>query len=968
MVVFTVQSNSYTYLSKHRGCSLHTMLWVLMVCMVFSSLVRSSDVSQIVDSGRLPGDTEPRSYVLRIEPNLETENASFTGRVDITIKVKTTTSVITLNSKDLMLHEIKLKDENTGRNIRVISWSYAREQEQVMISVDGHVLGNRIYTIRILFEGILRDDGTGFFKSAYETYSDGKKWITATQFLATKARSAFPCYDEPNFKTPFNISMKVKYEEMALSNMPAYSTVYIDEKLKNDSIKYYGKKWVHFAQTPRMSTCSVAFFSGEFELFRKTGQKINVYSHLGHLYQIEYVTNEALGLLEAMENYTGIPYAMPELNLLAVPVLGLEQVDSWGLTTYREKTLFVDHKSNSKAIVSAKMAVGHAVASQWFGNLVTPTRWDFAWMNKGLATYLQYIITATVEPEWRLEHFFIIDEQRSAMDYDLNQTQPLTTPGIMPADMDYNLADTFFKQKAAAVMRMLNDWVGEETFKKAINAYLTRNQHTATKPEQLWNAFDNTLFDQTKSGLNGNSVHTVMNTWTEKIGYPVVNVQKKDKSLVLTQQRFSSGFTNSNDMTKWFIRLSYTTNKEKHFDAKSAPNVWLDPSVKETIISIDNDVEWYIFNIQSTGFYRVNYTEENWLSLIKQLNDSPKDIHVLNRAQLIDDSFSLAKAGLLNYKIPMSIANYLKKEDDIIPWFSAMKNFDYVINRMKRCRNAFVDVKAFFFNLAYDALKIINDLVTKQKSPQHPIVIGWNALSTWVCKLEEDACSYGTMAEYFRRWENDEEISAEVKDSAFCVGIRKTYYLEKLNTFLHLYNTTKSYSERGSVINALSCAGTNQLMTYLALIMENKCPIEPIDYEDFFNALSSTSNGIVAMNYFLGKYFTDLVNNVKDGQNIAKSMFSKLVSKVSMENEIENMMQMAFKSNTPVEYRNKLVSMYQNEIEYYKKWYDNGTPETIWEYINPLAKGLPLDPSDERSITTQSPIKDDSSASSSLHK
>jgi len=89
----------------------------------------------------------------------------------------------------------------------------------------------------------------------------------------------------------------------------------------------------------------------------------------------------------------------------------------------------------------------------------------------------------------------------------------------------------------------------------------------------------------------------------------------------------------------------------------------------------------------------VNYTEDNWLSLIKQLNDSPKDVHVLNRAQLIDDSFSLAKVGLLNYRIPMSIAEYLTKEDDIIPWFSAMKSFDYVLNRMGRCRNAYIDVK-----------------------------------------------------------------------------------------------------------------------------------------------------------------------------------------------------------------------------------------------------------------------------------
>uniref|UniRef100_A0A2S2P8T3 Aminopeptidase n=1 Tax=Schizaphis graminum TaxID=13262 RepID=A0A2S2P8T3_SCHGA len=925
------------------------MLWVTAVFIVVSSFVRGYD-GQTVDSARLSGDTEPRSYALKIEPNLETENASFAGRVDITIVVKTTTTVITLNSKDLVLHEVEVTDEITGRDIRVRSLSYEEDREQVIISMEGHVLANRLYTMRIRFEGILRDDGTGFFKSAYETESEGKKWIAATQFQTTIARSAFPCYDEPHFKTPFNISIKVKEEEIALSNMPVLNT----EHYVYDSLKHQEMKWVHFARTPSMSTCSVAFFAGEFEQFNKTRRSaINVYSHLGRLYQIEYITKEAPDLLRAMENYMGIPYPMPELNLLAMPTLGLGQFDNWGLTAYREKTLFVDFKSDSKTIMSAKMAVGRAVANQWFGNLVTPTRWDFAWMNKGLAAYLQYFVTATVEPEWRLEHFFVVDMQRPAMDCDQIQRRPLTAPAIVPEDVDYYPTDKFSEQKSAAVMRMLSDWVGEDVFKKAINAYLTHNQYSAVEPEQLWNAFDNTLFDMTKSGLNGNSVRTVMNTWTEQVGYPVVNVRKKDKLLVLTQQRFLSGFTESNDTTKWFIRLSYTTNKEKNFDTKSVPTIWLDPSVNETTIPIDDDVEWYIFNIQTTGFYRVNYTEDNWLSLIKQLNDSPKDIHVLNRAQLIDDSFSLAKAGLLNYTIPMSIAEYLSKEDDIIPWFSAMKSFDYVLNRMRRCRNAYVDVKAFFFNRADNALKIINDLVAGQKSPQHPTIIGWRALSTWAYKLEENVCSLSIL-ESFRRWRNGEEISADVKNAAFCVGARQSWRTCSLDKLLDLYNTTKSYSERGSVICALSCADIQTILTYLTLIMENNCPIAPSDYEDFFNALSSTPNGITAMNYFLGKYFTDLVNNVKDGRNIAKTMFSILASKVSEKSEIENMMEMAFNSNTPDEYRNKLVPVYQNEIEEYKKWYDNGSPETIWVYINPLTKDLPLDPSD-RYTTSASP-------------
>lgn len=152
----------------------YTMLWATLVSIVVVCLVQGYD-GQTVDSGRLPGDTEPRLYTLRVEPNLKMENASFTGSVDIKVAVKTTTSRITLNAKGLVLHEIRVTDENTNRDIGVHSWSYAEDREQVMISMDRHVLANRIYTICIRFEGILRDDGTGFFKSSYETDSDGKK-------------------------------------------------------------------------------------------------------------------------------------------------------------------------------------------------------------------------------------------------------------------------------------------------------------------------------------------------------------------------------------------------------------------------------------------------------------------------------------------------------------------------------------------------------------------------------------------------------------------------------------------------------------------------------------------------------------------------------------------------------------------------------------------------------------------------
>lgn len=154
------------------------MSWATVVFVVISSLV-GGYVGQIVmttDYGMLPDDTEPLSYKLTMEPSLYKEfNSSFTGSVDIEIAVRTSTSAITLNSKDLVLHSVSVTDKSTYRSIEVRDWSYDADREQVTISLDGHVLASRVYMMRIRFEGVLRDDGTGFFRSPYDTFSNGKK-------------------------------------------------------------------------------------------------------------------------------------------------------------------------------------------------------------------------------------------------------------------------------------------------------------------------------------------------------------------------------------------------------------------------------------------------------------------------------------------------------------------------------------------------------------------------------------------------------------------------------------------------------------------------------------------------------------------------------------------------------------------------------------------------------------------------
>ncbi|VVC40903.1 Hypothetical protein CINCED_3A018294 [Cinara cedri] len=913
--------------------------------------------------GRLPDNTVPETYVLSVVPNFETANASFTGHVCILVEVKTTTPVITLNSKDLVIHKVNVTDKFTNRNVKVNSWKYAVDHEQVEIYVDEHVLANRKYTVCIFFRGILRDDGIGFFRSSYTFSLDSKKWLAATQFRPIHARSAFPCYDEPKYRTPFNLSLKINRNEIALSNTPILNTVDVNEKISDNPVAYRNMTWVHFEQTPPLATHSVGFFVGEFEILDENKQDtIKVYTHVGKLYQTEYITGGMSDLLKTIVNCTGVEYAQAKLDLLAVPELGLRgAVENWGLNTYREKLLLVDGNTMTKTKVSVKTTVERIIAQQWFGDLVTPTWWSYAWLNEGFATYFEYFATATLEPEWLLEHFFVVEIQQTGLEYDQTRKHPLSASVSTTTEFD-DIFDKITNNKGAAVLRMLNDWVGDDVFKKALNIYLTQNRYKGVMPKHLWNSFDNALFDITKSNLNGHNVHTIMNSWTSQAGYPVVEVGKTNTVLVLTQERFSVGSTVdvNDDSVKWFFRSSYTTDKDRVFN-KSAPSVWLDPAANETIVSVADDVQWYIFNVQSTGFYRVNYAEDNWLSLIRQLNSSPSAIHVLNRAQLIDDSFNLARAGRLNYSIPLSLLEYLRNEDDVVPWLSAMNCLEYVVDRMRRSQNGYDDVKAFVSELAGVALQKVNNLVAaEQQNPRYPSKIGWNVFSTWACKLDNTDC-IKTALNYFRRWQNGEEIPADIKDAAFCTGVKHGNQKGNWERMLALYKSTKTYSEKESALRALACTDNVQLLvTNLKLLLENNFPIEQQDYRAYFEALSSSPSGIAALSDFLKKHFTDIVGTVKDGEHMVTTIYSILASKVSTKNETDQMSSIS--SAAPVKFRKRFDSINRNAIEDNEKWFI-GNSVAIREFVKPgstvVSDFATPAPSSVTTAATQSPATGD---------
>uniref|UniRef100_A0A2S2NE31 Thyrotropin-releasing hormone-degrading ectoenzyme n=1 Tax=Schizaphis graminum TaxID=13262 RepID=A0A2S2NE31_SCHGA len=261
----------------------------IIAFLVLFAHVWCNDDKPTVDLGRLPYETVPERYVLSLEPDFDVKNPSFAGRVNISIAVNTTTDEITFNSKDLVLHEIGLTDDNTNSDIKIDSWKYAEDRQQVKVKTNRRILEKRKYTIRIRFNGYFNDDTSDIFYSSYNAYPLFKKRVaTNNQLLqSTHARSVFPCYDEPRFKTPFNISIKIKRNEIALSNTPILNTANIDESIIDDLTQYKNWTWVHFIQTPLISTSMVAIFVGKLKQLDKS--HLNLTTDVNSLYLDRYI-------------------------------------------------------------------------------------------------------------------------------------------------------------------------------------------------------------------------------------------------------------------------------------------------------------------------------------------------------------------------------------------------------------------------------------------------------------------------------------------------------------------------------------------------------------------------------------------------------------------------------------------------------------------------------------------------------
>ena len=554
-------------------------------------------------------DVIPINYQLTFEPDLK--KFTFIGSETISIDCKKTTKVIVMHCAELKIHSchVKCNDEIIQSAPKI-----AEKNEQLQIFLGKKIKGKA--TINLEFEGILNDRLLGFYRSQYK--QNGKtKYLATSQFEAADARRAFPCWDEPEAKATFDISIIADNKFTAISNMPVKSK------------KKIGSKTIYqFAQTPIVSTYLIYLAVGEFEyLSGNVGKiQIRVITTKGNKSKGKFSLNLGKKLLTSYEKYFGITYPLPKLDLIAVPDFAAGAMENWGAITFRETILLYDPKTSStrtKQFIAE--VISHEIAHQWFGNLVTMKWWNDLWLNESFATFMATKFVDQFYPEWDLWNQFVDDAMNTAMGLDsLKTTHPIDVKVNSPAEIR-EIFDAISYDKGGCILRMLESYVGEPNFRKGLKKYLSDFKYKNAKGQDLWDAIGK---------ASKMPVSSMINTWLKQPGFPLVEINQDGNVLKLKQKRYLLESDGKFSKGLWSIPLSLGLKNEiskKLF------------STKTLSIKLPKNTLGFVANYGRKGFYRVKYDEGILLDL-KMLIDE-KRIAVIDRWAIQNDLFSLCVSG-----------------------------------------------------------------------------------------------------------------------------------------------------------------------------------------------------------------------------------------------------------------------------------------------------------------------------------
>ncbi len=513
----------------------------------------------------------PSRYTLVFEPDLSTFKTAGNETIECVVRKETTR--IILNSKEIEVKSATVKSNGATQSACV---NEDKELERIELILETPVEGP--IEIEIDFICVNNDKMYGFYRSTYEVDKQQKN-LLSSQFEAANARAAFPCFDEPEFKAIFKLSMKIGKDLISISNMPV-----LKETISQD------KKLVEFEETPKMSSYLLYLSVGEFEIKEdKVGKLIiRVITTPGKEKFTELPMQYAKESVKWLQEYFGIEYPLPKLDFIAIPDFAAGAMENWGAITFREIALLGDEKtalSNRQYIASV---IAHETVHQWFGDLVTMRWWDDIWLNESFAEFMSNKCMDELHPDWDFGIQYIENTVGTAFAADaLKSTHPISVEVDSVGEIS-SIFDAISYQKGGSVLRMLEDYVGKDIFKKGLHVYLKKHEYSNATKHDLWDSI------QEAAEASGKKIEVakIIEDWVMKPGHPMIHVKEVPGGFSLEQERY---MLLGSEKENWPIPLHY-------LDESGASTTLMAGKTQKL-----KGKNWVKLNYGEKGFYKVQY-------------------------------------------------------------------------------------------------------------------------------------------------------------------------------------------------------------------------------------------------------------------------------------------------------------------------------------------------------------------------
>lgn len=608
--------------------------------------------SGVAFAQRLPTNVLPDHYRLRFEPDFAQNR--FSGEETIGVRLLQPASSITLNAAAIQFLDATI---TSGATTQAAQVSADAKREMATLTV-AHEIPAGPARIQIRFGGILNDQLRGLYRSQ----AGGRKYAF-TQFEATDARRAFPCFDEPTMKARFDLSVVAPQGATAISNGRIVSDV-PGPGLEQHTIV--------FSTTPRMSSYLVALAVGKLACTEGAaeGVPIRVCATPENIHLGKFALEAAEGFLRYYNRYYSLPYPFGKLDLVAVPDFAAGAMENTAAIFFRESALLLDARTASLgARERVAETIAHEMAHLWFGDLVTMRWWDNVWLNEGFATWMSAKAVEAWKPQWKTAEDAAASTDAALNADSIADTRPIRARRAeTPAEIN-ELFDAIAYSKTAAVLRMTESYVGEGIFRQGVNRYLQEHAYSNATPEDFWN---------TLAQVSGRPLNDVMASFVDQRGAPLVSVETRcdggKTAVTLSQRRYSFDQAQFDAGTDELWRIPVCLKQPGGPSAGAeAPVRCMLLTDKRQTFELGGCAPWVFADAGGRGYYRMEYGPQAAAEIARA---AERDLAPQERVALLASEWALVRVNRGNVGDYLALVRGFRQDPSPAVLEAAMENLE----------------------------------------------------------------------------------------------------------------------------------------------------------------------------------------------------------------------------------------------------------------------------------------------------